>query len=91
MTVPINEPTLTRKTIVQRAILQVTNTALDEWDRLPASIASDVLVSVIDILNDELNAFNQSETNRKPKASQGTTVDDDHGPNPFDELFCRDL
>lgn len=65
MTVPTNQPTLTRKTIVQRAILQVTNAALDKWDRLPASIASEVMASVIDILSDELNASNQAIANRK--------------------------
>ena len=88
MSEPTNVPTLTRDEIAQRFILKITNAALDEWEKLPDSIASDVMTSVIDILNDELAAFNQSITNRDKR--QGTTVSDGHGPHPFDQEFCKE-
>ena len=65
MSEPTNVPTLTRDEIAQRFILKITNAALNEWEKLPDSIASDVITSVIDVLNDELAAFDQSVTNRK--------------------------
>ena len=51
------EPSLSRDTILERAIASTTTAALDVWDELPASIAAEVMESVIDLLHDELAAF----------------------------------
>lgn len=52
-----HEPALSRGTIIERAIASTTTATLDVWDELPASIAVEVMESVIDLLNDELAAF----------------------------------
>ena len=48
------EPLLSRSKIIQRATIRTTEAALDVWDKLPASIAPEVMESVLELLTDEL-------------------------------------
>ena len=55
------EPAASLDERIQAGILAVSNAALDVWDGIDADIAGVVLVSVLDILADELLAFRDLE------------------------------